>query len=123
MKIPRLPFHNVLAELLYSLIIGGECIGYEDLYVYAPYTFQLTVPEGALYALIVCEADVISTDKTKVIRFKQLDPNLTTVNPYAGVPLGDLGVVEIKGKKNLENFRATGINNGEYHLLRIEYYS
>ena len=123
MKIPRLPFHNVLAELLYSLIIGGECIGYQDLYVNAPYSFSLTIPQGAVYALIVCEADVLSADKTKVVRFKQFD---TMNNPPAstvGIPLGDLGVVEIKGKMNLANFQATGIRTGEYHLLRIEYYS
>lgn len=123
MKIPRLPFHNVLAELLYSLITGGECIGYEDLYVYAPYTFQFTIPEGTLYALIVCEADLLSADKSRVVRFKQFDTTTTPPSPYVGIPLGDLGVVEIKGKKNLENFRVTGINGGEYHLLRIEYYS
>ena len=123
MKIPRLPFHNVLAELLYSLIIGGECIGYEEIYVYQPYTTALNVPEGAVYALIVCEADAMSVDKTKVIRFKQFD---TTNNPpysYYGMPLGDFGVVEIKGKKNMEDFRASAINYGEYHVLRIEYYS
>lgn len=123
MRIPRLPFHNVLAELLYSLIIGGECIGYEEVYVFAPFVSQLTVPEGAVYALIVCEADVNASDKTRVIRYKQFD----TINnpPYAfyGMPLGDLGVVEIKGKKNLQDFRASGIVTGEYHLLKVEYYS
>ena len=123
MKIPRLPFHNVIAELLHGLITGGECIGYEEIYVYYPYTISLNVPNGALYALIVCEADILSSDKTKVIRFKQIDPITNPPTPYSGVPLGDLGVVEIKGKKNLEDFRATGINGGEYHLLRIEYYS
>ncbi len=123
MKIPRLPFHNVLAELLYSLITGGECIGYQDLYVYAPFTFSLTIPEGTLYALIVCEADALAVDKNKVVRFKQFDTAMNPPNPYVGMPLGDLGVVEIKGKKNLEDFRVTGITNGEYHLLRVEYYS
>ena len=91
--------------------------------MYAPYTFHLNVPEGALYALIVCEADILASDKTRVVRFKQFDTVYNPPSTYAGIPLGDLGVVEIKGKKNMEGFLATGINNGEYHLLRIEYYS
>lgn len=122
MKIPRLPFHNVVAELLYSLIFGGECIGYEELYVYAPYTFKPTIPEGAVYALMVCEADDLATDKTKVIRYSTAGASFP-LGSYNGMPLGELGVIEIKGRKNLENFRATGIRNYEYHVLRIEYYS
>jgi hypothetical protein len=118
-----LPFHNVIAELLHGLITGGECIGYQELNVFAPYVSQLTIPEGALYALIICEADISSVDKTKVIRFKQFDTINNPPNPYYGMPLGDLGVLEIKGKKNLEDFRATGTEYWKYHVLRIEYYS
>jgi hypothetical protein len=123
MKIPSLPFHNVIAELLYGLIIGGECIGHQELYVYDPYTFTLTIPDGALYAQIICVADINSSDKSMVVNYKQFDTVNNPPSPFVGNPLGHLGVVEIKGKKNLENFMVTGIRSGEYHLLKIEYYS
>ena len=124
MKIPKIPFVNdVLGQLLYVLLTGGECSGYEEISVNASLPVALNIPEGAVYALVVCEADTTHPTKTKVIRYKQLDTENNPPNASIGMPLGELGVVEIKGTLSMNAFRAVGIDDGYTHILRVEYYS
>ncbi len=124
MKIPKIPYVNdVLGQLLYVLLTGGECSGYEEIPVNASQPFALNVPEGTVYALVVCEADPTHPVKTKVVRYKQSDTQNNPPSASVGLPLGELGVVEIKGTSCLNAFRAIGIDNGYTHLLRVEYYS
>ena len=118
MKIPVLPFYNVLAELLYALITGGECIGQERLEVSAA-PVSLSPPAGALYALILCEADPTLPDKSKVLRYGLF----SAPDALQGFPLGELGVTEIRGEKNLAGFRALSISPLHTHVLQIFYFA
>jgi hypothetical protein len=125
MKIPKTPFVNeVHGQLLYVLLTGGECIGYEEIALDVSQVKSLTVPDGAVYALIVCEADAspLLPDKSKVIRYKQFDTQSNPPDASLGMPLGDLGVAEVKGENNLSAFRAVGITPGFTHILKVEYY-
>lgn len=121
MRIPIPPFRGLMQDLLYSLLLQGECIGFEKLEV-DTLPASLNFPSGAVYALIICEASssTAPANRSKVVRYKQLGwEDLPTDTD--GMPLGEVGVTEIKGKKNLENFRAVSID-GNTHTLMIEYF-
>lgn len=125
MKIPKTPYVNeVQGQLLYILLTGGECIGYEEIPLDGSQLKALNIPEGAVYALMVCEADTspLLPDKSRVVRYKQTDTQNNPPDFYSGMPLGDLGVVEVKGENNLAAFRAIGITPGYTHILKVEYY-
>ena len=67
MKIPLPPYHGATNELLYALLTGGDCIGYEDLTIYSTYAMGLSYPDKTVYAHIVVEADTSTVDKSQVI--------------------------------------------------------
>jgi hypothetical protein len=119
MKTPTPPYHNVTDQLLYTLLTGGDCIGYEKITVDSALAVGLDYPEATVYALLVVEADLTSADKSKVIRFLET-PFLPTATE--GIPLGDLSVYEVKGKPNLKNFRAIGIEAGKNHSIAVQYF-
>jgi len=93
--------------------------GYEDLTVSDTEVAQLSVPENSISATISIEADATSTEKSRVVRFKEngSDPSANT-----GIALGDNDLYEISGRWNLESFRIIGIEAGKSHVLRIQYY-
>lgn len=128
-KIPRGPFPvykdlgegiQKTNELLFSMISGGRCLAFTE-FLADDAVYGLTdVPEGTLYALIVVEVipgyggsnDILS-------RYRQdgVDPTFDS-----GMPMGHLGVVEIKGADNLKAFRITTATPGFGHIVRVEYY-
>lgn len=125
MKIPKTPYVNdVQAQLLYVLLTGGECIGYEEINIDDSAPQGLHIPAGTIYALLVCESSNSPSlaDKSRVIRYKQIDTLNNPPNFLNGMPLGDLGVVEIKGENNLAAFQAISITPGFTHILKVEYY-
>lgn len=107
-------------DLLFSMITGGKCLGYQKLSV-GDAAVGLTVPEGALYCQLIQEVDPTYADSKLVItRFRQDGVNPTTEN---GMPLGQNGVVEIKGPDNMKKFRVISATNPGYtHPISIEYY-
>ena len=111
-----------ICELLYSQIIGGDYISYEQFEVYDTGLSALTVPESAVYALIICEANVATSNLGRAIRFSQ-DGEEVPPNAVSGMPLGDNGCVDIAGSKNLKSIRFIGIEAGLAHTLRVEYYA
>jgi hypothetical protein len=122
MKIPKEPYHGITNGLLYSILTGGDCVGYEDIEIDDHTMPLLTPPESADYALIVVEADPSTVNKSKVIRIKEYIAGDTFPTSSVGIPLGDLSVYEVKGKKNMKNFRAISIEAGKVHILRVQYY-
>jgi hypothetical protein len=124
MKIPRLYVHEIVSDLLLSLLLQGECVGSEQITINEVVASQLTIPKEALYALIVCTADPspFLADKSWVINYKQYDTLDQPPNFFIGMPLGHLGVLEVKGKENMEAFRAISVTPGFFHTLRVEYY-
>lgn len=120
MKIPIPPFHEVNSQLLLALLTGGDCLQYNNVPVNDTQVTTLSPVSGTVYALIVVEADPTTMDKSKVIRFSEMQA--TIVSAINGLPLGDLGVYEVKGMSNLQNFKAIGIEAGKSHTLRIQYF-
>ena len=119
MKIPSLPFHNVLGDLLYALFFQGECLGYASLEVTRDDIVSLSVPVHARYAMLVLECDPNQDNKDLVVRFRE---DGEEPGPDEGMPLGDLGVYEVKGIENMQRFRVLGIEIGKRHKLRIQYF-
>lgn len=88
------------------------------MYWYYPTT--LDIPEGAQYAHIIVEASDSATDKTKVIRFWE---DGSYPNAYNGMPLGDLGTYEVKGKENMQRFKMIGIQAYNMHQVQVQYFA
>ncbi|MFN8414813.1 MAG: hypothetical protein U0U66_00630 [Cytophagaceae bacterium] len=122
MKIPSPPYHGATNELLYALLTGGDCIGYEDLSIYSMYPSGLSYPEKTAYALIVVEADTSTSNKAEVLRFREFDSQNMPPTDYSGMPLGHLSIYEVKGAHNLAHFQAIGIEQNKVHTLRIQYF-
>lgn len=117
---------NYLEELILLIakeqgqsLIPEEANGYQDIEITAVAIQKLTVPDTAISALVMIEADSSSQIVHRVIRFKE-NGAAPTVN--SGFGLGDNDVYTIIGKQNLDNFRAIGIESAKKHLLRVQYY-
>lgn len=112
-----------VSNLLYALFTGGKCIGFESIDVVSTAVSLLNIPEGTVSVLIVCEADATFTnDKSKLIRVKQFDTENTPPTVSIGMPMGELGVIEIKDFDNIKEFRAIAMDAGFTHKLNVEYY-
>ena len=99
--------------------IAEEDNGYEDLVVDHSEVKSLTVPDDAVSATIMIEADPSITEKGRVIRYKS---NGTDPTDSSGFGLGDNDIYEPAGKLNLDNLRFIGIPDGKNHTLRVQYY-
>ena len=122
MKIPPPPYNEVASELLYALLTGGDCIGYQDLDIDSIYAMGLNYPDKAVYASIIVEADPTTIDKTRVIRFREHDWGSNLPTASSGIPLGHLSTYKVMGKHNLRNFQAISVEENKIHTLRIQYY-
>lgn len=119
MRIPKLPFHNIITEMLYTLFFQGECIFCETMIVSDFYPSALSIPEHARYALMIVEADPLQYDKDLVVRFCEDGQN---AQADFGMPLGHMGVYEVKGSGNMDRFTIIGIELGRHHKVRIQYF-
>ena len=122
MKIPRPPYHGATNELLYALLTGGDCIGYEDLPIYSMYPNGLSYPDKTAYALVIVEADASTSNKAQVMWFREFDSQNIPPTALSGMPLGHLSIYEVKGAHNLAHFQAIGIEPNKVHTLRIQYF-
>jgi hypothetical protein len=120
MRIPKAPFQGATNGLLYALLTGGDCLEYRDILVLSNVAKLLDPPADAQYALFVVEADVTSDDKQRAIRISESIETAPTAT--SGIPLRDLSVYEVKGRKNMESFSAIGIESEKEHWLRVQFY-
>jgi hypothetical protein len=118
-KTPEPPFQIATDNLLWALLTGMENRGFEKLSVTNTPAVELTVPQKALAAVIIVEADATSADLKKVVRFRE-DGNPPTATD--GMPLGDMNFYEVRGDASLKAFRIIGIEAGKTHTLSIQYY-
>ena len=110
--------------------IGGfsTCLGYAKKAVTDAAIVALTpIPKNARYAVLVVMCDPAITDpveSSNVIYVREDGGNPVTGAAPAGdgMPLGDLSIYEVKGIKNLKNFKMIGIRVGETHSVRIQYF-
>jgi len=119
MRIPKIPFHNVISDLLYALFFQGECMGYVTVEVTDALIATLTIPENARYTIMVIEADPSQSNKDIVVRFREDGEDPTSVE---GMPLGDLGVYEVKGTENMQRFKIIGVEVGKQNIVRIQFF-
>lgn len=119
MRIPKFPFHNVLADLVYMLFFQGECIRTYTMYI-SNMTQRLPDMTEAKYAIIVAEADSHQVNKDVIIRFCE-DGN--DPSPDKGMPLGHMGTYELKGRENLERFCMVGTEDEMNSRVTIQFYA
>ncbi len=93
--------------------------GYQDLKVLSSKAQSLRIPEEAVSATIMVEADQTIFQKNRAIRFKE---NGAIPTSNSGFALGDNDIYTIVGKDNLTNFNVIGIEESKTHFLRIQYY-
>lgn len=119
MLIPKPPFYNVIADMLYTLFFQGDCVKYDVIIVDDAEVKTLTIPSHARYAVIVVEANTSQFNKDLVVRFRE-DGKYPDAN--TGMPLGDMGVYEVKGNYNMTHFKVVGIEPGLQHIIRIQFF-
>ncbi|HSZ72479.1 MAG TPA: hypothetical protein VK750_07360 [Cytophagaceae bacterium] len=119
MRIPKLPFHNVIVEMLYALFFQGDCLKYVSKTINDSQVIHLEIPDNARYAVIVIESQVTQFNKDIVVRFREdgHDPDASN-----GMPLGDMGVYEVKGTNNMSRFKMIGVEANLTHQVRIQYF-
>jgi len=106
--------------LLIGILRGGKCVGHENIDVDDTAAVSLTIPGTASFALITIEADGTAATPSKCVRW-YMDGNSPTAAD--GMPLGDLGTLEIKNASDLANFEIIGIEVGKTHKMRVAYYA
>jgi hypothetical protein len=94
-------------------------VGYDTLVVDSANVGTLTIPENARYALLVVESDANQNNRDIVLRFREDGEDPTTEE---GMPLGDLGVYEVKGTENMQRFKIVGIEQERIHKIRIQFF-
>lgn len=99
--------------------IAEDDDGYQDLVVDHSEVKSLTVPDEAVSATIMVEADEEATSMKRVVRYKK---NGTDPTDSSGFGLGDNDIYEPAGKANLDNLRFIGIEDSKSHTLRVQYY-
>lgn len=119
MKIPKIFLHDTWTDWLHTLFFQGECLSSETIYVSPYYPSMLNPPENAQYALIVVEANSGAIDKSRVLRFRE---DGTYVDAYTGMPLGDLGFYEVKGRENMLRFKMIAIEPYLGHQVNVQYF-
>ena len=102
-----------------KIVISEDDNGYEDITVDDTEVKGLTVPTGAVAAILSVEADNSTIDKNKVIRFKENGSDPTATSGFA---LPTTIFPEIIGHENLINFKFIGIESGKTHTIRVQDY-
>lgn len=96
-----------------------KCVGKQQVSVDDTATVALTLPALATSAILVIEADATSNDSSKAVRYLE---NGDTPTASVGTPLGNLDTIELRGRDNMANFLAIGIETGKTHTIDVLYY-
>lgn len=132
MRLPTGRFSDTTHNLLYGLLMGGDAIGFERLVVNSDIESVklMQIPSTAKYAQVVLEADSTSQKQDLCCRFLECSfqyiestgsyQNLLSAS--AGMPLGHLGIYEIKDIENLKNFRIINTEPNKSNVLMVQYF-
>ena len=93
--------------------------GYQDLRINSTEAVGLNVPEIAVSAVMIIEADLESSSPYRVVRFKE---NGTVPSRNSGFALGDNDIYSIIGKHNLAQFKIIGLEVDVTQFARIQYF-
>lgn len=121
------PFEKLDNQQIDELGGFNECLGYQKIAVGSLAVVKLTPPKNTRYALLVVMCDTSLSDPVDVSAVIYIREDGGTpvkgVSPLGdGLPLGDLSIYEVKGIKNLKNFKMIGIRDAETHSIRIQYF-
>ena len=120
MHIPKIPFHNVLCDLLFTLFFKGECLKSVTKDLSNEQTVRLEIPLGAQYAIIQLEVDPLQNlNRTKAMRYI-IAQNFDSIED--GLLVGDLEKIEIMGVENMSRFYAVTVDQDMQHKLRVQYF-
>lgn len=125
-------------ELLVGLVTGLNCLLYKSLNVTDAAAVQLPdIPDQAVKALLVVEADPTSTDLTAPV-LRYTEDGITVPTALVGMPLLQYSIYEVGGIRRLplkggggfsvsfqsaiDNFQVIGIEAGKTHSLKIQYF-
>lgn len=132
MRLPVGRFSDTTHNLLYALLMGGDAIGFERLVIQSDtaITKLKKIPTTAKYAQVVLEADVTSQRQESCCRFLECSfQYIESTGNYqdllsasAGMPLGHLGIYEIKDTENLKNFRIINTEPDKTNVLMVQYF-
>ena len=114
-------FNSVVADLLYSVIIGGDCVEYQSLTVSHNTVAELRHIRAIKpqIALVTIEQDPTATQEI-VCRF--LPQRGLVLSPTSGMPLGDGGTYWVRGYENIAAFIIMGCEPGKFHTMHIAYF-
>ncbi len=97
-----------------------KAIGNQTLSVPYGSIVTLTPPEGAKFAVIVCEPDSSSAQFAKAVRYWIDGSNPT---PTQGLHLGSLRhTLTLGGPYALSQIKFTGVEVDKLHILQIQYW-
>jgi hypothetical protein len=125
------PFDTNTEALLSRILLGGRAMGAEAITVSGDNIATLTrladssFASEVAYACIICEAPA-APDSMRSARFTEVaaedfdGKTLLELLNGQGLPLGHMGVYEVKGKANLENFRIKAVSGSIE--LRVQYF-
>ena len=113
--------------------IGEEDGGFQDILLLFNQVISLTVPDEAVSATIMVEADLnpvvfnrteeqnrsLNSDPNIVVRFKENGGAPTRIS---GFGLGNNDIFELVGMANLKQFKVVAIQPFKRPILRIQYY-
>lgn len=132
MRLPTGRFSDTTHNLLYGLLMGGDAIGFEKLVIQSDTeSVKLhQIPNGTKYAQVVLEADSTSQKQDLCCRFLECpqayNENQSTyleqISSAAGMPMGHLGIYEIKDIENLKNFRIINTEPDKSNVLMVQYF-
>ncbi len=115
-------FKSVKADLLQSNLIGGDCVEYNQITVshntaIGISTIRAIKPQ---LCMVTVEKDPTATADI-VCRFTPNDAQL--LSPTVGMPLGDGGVIWVRGNANINQFKIMGAEVGKNHKLHLSFFA
>ncbi len=105
---------SYLSLLVRNALNGFKAFSYQALTVDATVK-QLTIPDGAVYALMTLESDASG------IAARYLETLQTPVSTTAGMALSNLDRFDVTDAQNLSQFQITRAQAGT-HTLHVQYY-
>lgn len=106
--------------LLYALLEGGDCVGYEALTLDSDAAaFTPTIPAGTRYAIITVEADAACANYNRVVRYLTTGDSPTSTD---GAPLAEGETRQIINSTNLANLEFHNVDAGVTNILHLQYF-
>ncbi|HMV91525.1 MAG TPA: hypothetical protein PJ995_21530 [Cyclobacteriaceae bacterium] len=115
-QVPGLP---PVQDYFDAMLYGGKCLEFYSFEVDNTVAVSLVIPTGAKMCVLVAEAGGSPANINRIMRFTE-DP-ATEPTATDGMPIGDNGIVEIKGTSNMEAFSIIS-TEALTHVCQVQFY-